>query len=148
MKIALFPGSFAPFTKGHHDIVKRGVQLFDRVVIGIGRNTSKQTTQTVEERCENIAALFADEPRVSVRIYDTLTVDFAKEIGAQFILRGVRNATDFEYEQQIAYVNKRLTGVETVLLFSDAELATISSSLVRELQAFGKDVSEFLPQKR
>ncbi len=148
MKIALFPGSFDPFTKGHHDIVKRGVQLFDRVVIGIGRNTSKQTNQTVEERCENIAALFADESRVSVRIYDTLTVDFAKEIGAQFILRGVRNATDFEYEQQIAYVNKRLTGVETVLLFSDAELATISSSLVRELQTFGKDVSEFLPQKR
>ncbi len=145
MKIALFPGSFDPFTKGHHDIVKRGVQLFDCVVIGIGRNTSKQTNQTVEERCENIAALFADEPRVSVQIYDMLTVDFAKEIGAQFILRGVRNATDFEYEQQIAYVNKRLTGVETVLLFSDSELINLSSSLVRELQAFGKDVSDFLP---
>ncbi len=145
MKIALFPGSFDPFTKGHHDIVKRGVQLFDCVVIGIGRNTSKQTNQTVEERCENIAALFADESRVSVQIYDMLTVDFAKEIGAQFILRGVRNATDFEYEQQIAYVNKRLTGVETVLLFSDSELINLSSSLVRELQAFGKDVSDFLP---
>ncbi len=145
MKIALFPGSFDPFTKGHHDIVKRGVQMFDRVVIGIGRNTSKKTSQTVEERCKNIAALFADEPRVSVQIYDTLTVDFAKEIGAQFILRGVRNAADFEYEQQIAYVNKKMTGVETVLLFSDAELINLSSSLVRELQAFGKDVSEFLP---
>ncbi len=145
MKIALFPGSFDPFTKGHHDIVKRGVQLFDRVVIGIGRNTSKQTSKTVEERCENIAALFADESRVSVQIYDMLTVDFAKEIGAQFILRGVRNATDFEYEQQIAYVNKRLTGMETVLLFSDSELINLSSSLVRELQAFGKDVSDFLP---
>ena len=144
-KIAFFPGSFDPFTKGHQNIVERALPLFDRLVIGIGRNTTKQTLYTPEERQQQIAALFANEPRIEVRIYDVLTVDFAKSVGAQYVLRGVRTMADFEYERTIADVNKRLAGLETVLLFADADTASISSSLVRELKAFGKDVTDFLP---
>ena len=144
-KIALFPGSFDPFTKGHQNIVERALPLFDRLVIGIGRNTTKQTLYTPEERQQQIAALFTNEPRIEVRIYDVLTVDFAKSVGAQYVLRGVRTMADFEYERTIADVNKRLAGLETVLLFADADTASISSSLVRELKAFGKDVTDFLP---
>lgn len=144
-KIALFPGSFDPFTKGHQNIVERALPLFDRLVIGIGRNTTKQSLYTPEERQQQIAALFANEPRIEVRIYDVLTVDFAKSVGAQYVLRGVRTMADFEYERTIADVNKRLAGLETVLLFADADKASISSSLVRELKAFGKDVTDFLP---
>ena len=146
-KIALFPGSFDPFTKGHQNIVERALPLFDRLVIGIGRNTTKQTLYTPEERQQQIAALFANEPRIEVRIYDVLTVDFAKSVGAQYVLRGVRTMADFEYERTIADVNKRLAGLETVLLFAGADTASISSSLVRELKAFGKDVTDFLPKK-
>lgn len=144
-KIAIFPGSFDPFTKGHQNIVERGLPLFDRLVIGVGRNTTKQTLYTPEERQQQIAALFASEPRIEVRIYDVLTVDFAKSVGAQYVLRGVRSMVDFEYERTMADVNKRLAGLETVLLFADADTASISSSLVRELKAFGKDVTDFLP---
>ena len=144
-KTALFPGSFDPFTKGHQNIVERALPLFDRLVIGIGRNTTKQTLYTPEERQQQIAALFANEPRIEVRIYDVLTVDFAMSVGAQYVLRGVRTMADFEYERTIADVNKRLAGLETVLLFADADTASISSSLVRELKAFGKDVPDFLP---
>ena len=144
-KTALFPGSFDPFTKGHQNIVERALPLFDRLVIGIGRNTTKQTLYTPEERQQQITALFANEPRIEVRIYDVLTVDFAKSVGAQYVLRGVRTMADFEYERTIADVNKRLAGLETVLLFADADTASISSSLVRELKAFGKDVTDFLP---
>lgn len=144
-KIALFPGSFDPFTKGHQNIVERALPLFDRLVIGIGRNTTKQTLYTPEERQQQIAALFTNEPRIEVRIYDVLTVDFAKSVGAQYVLRGVRTMADFEYERTIADVNKRLAGLETVLLFADTDTASISSSLVRELKAFGKDVTDFLP---
>ena len=144
-KIALFPGSFDPFTKGHQNIVERALPLFDCLVIGIGRNTTKQTLYTPEERQQQIAALFANEPRIEVQIYDVLTVDFAKSVGAQYVLRGVRTMADFEYERTIADVNKRLAGLETVLLFADADTASISSSLVRELKAFGKDVTDFLP---
>ena len=144
-KTALFPGSFDPFTKGHQNIVERALPLFDRLVIGIGRNTTKQTLYTPEERQQQIAALFTNEPRIEVRIYDVLTVDFAMSVGAQYVLRGVRTMADFEYERTIADVNKRLAGLETVLLFADADTASISSSLVRELKAFGKDVTDFLP---
>ena len=146
-KIALFPGSFDPFTKGHQNIVERALPLFDRLVIGIGRNTTKQTLYTPEERQQQIAALFANEPRIDVQIYDVLTVDFAKSVGAQYVLRGVRTMADFEYERTMADVNKRLAGLETVLLFADADTASISSSLVRELKAFGKDVTDFFTVK-
>ncbi|HPH72586.1 MAG TPA: pantetheine-phosphate adenylyltransferase [Paludibacteraceae bacterium] len=146
MKTALFPGSFDPFSIGHQNIVQRGLCIFDNIVIGIGHNTKKQSLYTEEERKTQIEAIYQDNQRVSVAIYDTLTVDFAREIGASFILRGVRTKQDFDYEQKIAEANRILTGIETVVLFAEPETKTISSSLIRELKAFGKDISDYLPQ--
>ena len=146
MKKALFPGSFNPFTRGHQSIVERGLRLFDHIVVGVGRNTAKPTDDA-EACAQTIAALYADNPRVSVQVYDTLTVDFAHQIGADFLLRGVRTLADFDYELQMADVNRLLAGIETVVLFADADKVEISSSLVRELQRFGKDISDYLPEK-
>lgn len=143
-RIAIFPGSFNPFTRGHQSIVARGLQLFDYIVVGVGRNTAKPDFDA-DACAQAIAALYADEPRVSVRVYDTLTVDFAQEVGARFILRGVRTPVDFDYELQMADVNRLLAGIETVVLFAETDKVNISSSLVRELRSFGKDVSDYLP---
>ena len=148
MKTAVFPGSFDPFTTGHEDIVDRALRsIADKVIIAVGRNCDKKGTETVEERMAAIKAVFADEPRVEVKSYEGLTIDFAKEAGASFLLRGVRNIKDFEYERDIADVNRHLTGIETVLLYSDPSLAHVSSSIVRELASYGKDVTEFLAGK-
>lgn len=146
MKTALFPGSFDPFSIGHKNIVERGLCLFDNIIIGIGRNIKKKSLYTEEERQKQIELVFINNPQISVKIYDTLTVDFAKEVGAEFILRGVRTTQDFEYEQKIAEANRILTGIETVVLFAEPEKKEISSSLIRELKAFGKDVSDYLPK--
>jgi len=146
MKTALFPGSFDPFSIGHKNIVERGLCLFDKIIIGIGRNIKKKSLYTEEERQKQIELIFINSPQISVKIYDTLTVDFAKEVGAEFILRGVRTTQDFEYEQKIAEANRILTGIETVVLFAEPEKKEISSSLIRELKAFGKDVSDYLPK--
>ena len=145
MKTALFPGSFNPFTRGHQDIVARGLRLFDRIIIGVGRNTAKNPHDNADERAAAIAELYASEPRVAVQVYDVLTVDFARAVGADVVLRGVRNTTDFEYERQMADVNRLIGDLETVCLFAAPDKVEISSSLVRELQAFGKDVSDYLP---
>ena len=145
-KIALFPGSFDPFTVGHKDIVERTLQsLADEVIIAIGNNCDKKYLQTVEQRIESIRKVFANNPDVKVESYDGLTVDYAKQVGASFIVRGVRNAKDFEYERDIADVNHRLTGIETVLLYTKPEYSCVSSSIVRELMSYNKDVTEFLP---
>ena len=146
MKTAIFPGSFDPFTIGHASIVERGLPLFDQIVIGVGINESKRSLYSIGERVEAIRALYAGEPRIRVVSYDDLTIDLARREGAQFILRGLRSVKDFEYERDIAAMNSRLGGVETVLLFTEAQYAHISSSVVRELIAFGKDVSDFVPQ--
>ncbi len=148
MKTAIFPGTFDPFTVGHASIVERGLPLFDRIVIGVGVNDNKRTLYTNEERVRNIQEIYANEPRVKVVAYDDLTVDLAKREGASFILRGIRSVKDFEYERDIAAMNERLSGVETVLLFTEPQYMSISSSVVRELLRFGKDVTEFLPKKR
>lgn len=145
MNIALFPGSFDPFTVGHADIVRRALPLFDRLIIAVGINSSKHGEQTAVQRVESIASLYRKEPRIEVRAYSSLTVDFASECGARYIVRGVRSPIDFEYERNMAEVNRRLSGVETVILCADPALAHISSSLVRELEAFGRDVSGYLP---
>lgn len=145
-RICLFPGSFDPFTKGHKSIVERALRcIADEVVVAIGNNGEKKCTESVEERIENIRGIFSDEKRVRVDAYDGLTADYAKEIHADFIVRGVRNIKDFEYERDIAEVNRRISGIETVLLYTDPEYASISSSIVRELQSYNKDVTEFLP---
>ena len=147
-KIAIFPGSFDPFTVGHASIVERGLPLFDEIVIGVGINENKRALYSSDRRVEAISRLYAHEPRVRVEAYDDLTVDFARRCGASFILRGLRSVKDFEYERDIANMNHRLTGIETVLLFTEPHYSSISSSVVRELIAFGKDVRDFLPAPR
>ena len=147
-RIATFPGSFDPFTIGHASIVERGLPLFDEIVIGVGVNENKRALYTAEERVEHIRQLYADEPRVRVVSYSDLTIDLAHREGAKFILRGLRSVKDFEYERDIASMNQRLGDVETVLLFTDPNYLSISSSVVRELIAFGKDVTDFLPKKK
>ena len=146
MRIAIFPGSFDPFTIGHASIVRRGLEIFDKIVIGVGYNTNKRSFLTPEERVAAIEKVYASEARVKVVAYDDLTADLARREQARFVLRGIRSVKDFEYERDIAGINHRLSGVETVLLFSEPHYADISSTIVRELLAFGKDVSEFLPQ--
>ena len=147
MRTAVFPGTYDPFTIGHDALVRRALNLVDELYIAIGINTEKRTMQTLEERMQRIATLYKDEPRIHVVSYEGLTTDFAQSIGAQFILRGVRNTIDFEYERNIADVNKMLTGIDSLLLISEPEYAAISSSMVRELAHFGKDISRYLPTK-
>ena len=146
MKKAIFPGTFDPFTLGHHSIVKRTLTFMDEVIVGIGINEGKHCLIPVEKRVEMIRQLYADEPRVKVMAYSGLTVDFAQEHEAGFIVRGIRSVKDFEYEEGIADINKKLSGIETIFLFTEPELSSVSSSVVRELLHYGKDVSMFLPE--
>ncbi len=145
-RIAIFPGSFDPFTKGHQSLVSRGLTIVDKIVIAIGVNEQKKYCFPLEERLEAIRQLYQDEPRVEVLSYQELTTDFAMKVGARFILRGIRSTIDFEYEKTIADVNRSLTGIETLFLLAEPQYAHISSSVVRELLHFGKDISSFLPQ--
>ena len=144
-KTALFAGTFDPYTRGHHALVERALVLFDTVVVAVGRNLDKKCMFSIEERVSAIEKLYAGNERVKVAVYDTLTMDFAQSVGATALLRGVRSVKDFEYERDIADINLRLGGIDTVLLVSEPEYATISSSVVRELMKYGKDVSELLP---
>ena len=145
MRTALFPGSFNPFTKGHADIVERGLKLFDRIVIAIGYNEQKADTGDIDSRIAAIRSIYKDDKRVDVVAYSGLTTDAARQHNCCAILRSVRSVKDYEYELQMADVNRQLSGIETVVLFARPELASISSSMVRELQHFGHDISEFLP---
>lgn len=145
MKIGVFTGSFDPFTIGHDDIVKRALPLFDQIVIGIGVNERKQYRQTKEERVSTIAKVYANEPKIVVKAYSDLTVDFAKRENASYIIKGIRSIKDFEYEREQAEINRMIGGVETLLLYADPKLASISSSMVRELEHFGRNINEFLP---
>lgn len=147
-RTALFAGTFDPYTLGHHAIVERALALFDNIVIAVGCNMGKQCLATARERVAGIEAIYAGNSRVKVVEYDKLTMDFAREVGATALLRGVRTVKDFEYERELADVNLRMGGIETVLLVSEPEYAHISSSLVRELLKYGKDVSSLLPQKK
>ena len=147
MKTGIFVGTFDPFTIGHDSIVRRALPLFDQLVIGVGYNEHKQTMASIEERVEAIKSLYAQEPKISVEAYSDLTVDFASHVHAQYIIKGVRSVKDFEYEREQADVNSQLMGIETLLLFAEPHLASISSSVVRELKHFGKDVTSFLPKK-
>ena len=145
MKRAIFPGTFDPFTIGHYSIVQRGLAFFDEIVIGIGHNQSKQTLFTVEKRLDLVQQAFQNEPRVKIASYNSLTVDFALSVKADYILRGLRSVGDFEYERTVADANRKLTGIETVILFTESEYSYISSTVVRDLYSFGKDISTFLP---
>lgn len=145
-RIALFPGTFDPFTVGHESVVNRTLKFMDEVIIGIGVNESKRTLFSAKDRQEMIQKLYEHEPRVKVMAYETLTMDFAKEQKADFIVRGIRSVKDFEYEETIADINRQISGVETLLLYTEAQLTSVSSSVVRELYSYGKDVSRFLPK--
>lgn len=146
MKI-LFPGSFDPFTRGHASVVKRALAFCDEIIIAIGYNEAKPSGLfTVEERVQMIGEYYKDEPRIKVTSYNTLTVDFAASLGITHLLRGVRTVIDFEYERAMADVNRHLTGIETILLFNEPAMAHITSTHVRELISFGKDVTDFLPE--
>ena len=146
-KIALFPGSFDPYTVGHHDILCRALPLFDKIVITIGINRNKKPYFPLEERLGALKELYKGNDKIEITTYSTLTTDLAKAIGAQYIIRGVRNIADYEYELTIADVNRKLDGIETILFFSKPELSHISSSIVRELHSFGRDITGYLPVK-
>jgi len=141
---ALFAGSFNPFTIGHADIVRRGLDIFDRVVICLGVNMDKPDA-SADARLDEIKRLYVAEPRVSVTRWSGLTIDAAKRFGCNVLLRGVRSAKDFEYERDLADINRHLSGIDTVLLFAAPELAYVSSSMVRELIRHGVDASPYLP---
>ena len=145
MKKAIFPGSFDPLTLGHVDIIKRGVTLFDEVIIAIGENSSKDYMFSLEERIKFIESTFRDNPKVSVRSYSGLTIEFCKEIGVDFILRGLRNPADFEFEKAIAHTNRHLSTLETVFLLTSAQTSFISSSIVREIIRYEGDYEKLVP---
>ncbi len=146
-KIALFPGSFDPFTKGHENILLRGLKIFDEIIIAIGFNTAKHKRYfEVESMVKYIENMYKDRPEISVKIYNELTAEFAKKHNANYLLRGLRNTTDFEYENTIAELNKNQNPeLETVFLITTPIYAHISSSIIREVHRYGGDVSDYLP---
>ena len=145
-KIAIFPGSFDPFTKGHEDIVRRGIQLFDKVMIAIGVNTNKKRFFETSVMIEKIQECFKDTTQVEVIAYEGLTAKYAEQVNATHILRGVRNTTDFNYENTIALANKQLNpSLETIFLITSPKYSHISSTVTRELHKFGENISEYIP---
>lgn len=145
LRIALFAGSFDPFTVGHASIVERALPLFDRIVIAVGTNVSKNGMASSSEKLEAIRRLYTDSRIIVMESGHRLTAEVAAQVGARWLLRGVRSMKDFEYERDMADVNRRISGIETILMFSLPEHAAVSSSVVRELKSFGRDVAEFLP---
>lgn len=143
----IFPGSFDPFTKGHESVVRRALDFADEIVIGVGYNGLKRNSGlfSIDERVKMISEFYAEDPRITVIAYTCLTTDIANELGCTHILRGVRTVIDFEYERNLADVNRHLTGIETILLFNEPAMAHITSTTVRELLTFGKDVTDFMP---
>ena len=145
-RIAIFPGSFDPFTIGHDNIIQRALPLFDKIIIGIGVNAQKKNMFSAQQRVEFIKNVYKSEPRIDVLTYNTLTTELAKKVQASFIIRGIRSVRDFEYERDIAEMNKQATGIETLLLFTDQRYNYISSSIIRELYSYGENINKFLPQ--
>lgn len=146
MKKAIFPGSFDPITNGHYDIIKRGVSLFDEVIVAIGVNAEKKYMFSLEDRKRFIEEAFKDEPKVKVITYSGLTIDLCKKENAEFILRGLRNPADFEFEKAIAHTNRVISKIETVFLLTAARTSFISSSIVRDVLRNGGDISQLVPE--
>lgn len=146
MRRALFPGSFDPLTLGHFDIIQRGVTLFDELVIAIGINADKKYMFSLEERVQFIKEAFKEEPKIKVTTYQGMTVDFCKKIDANFILRGLRNPADFEFEKAIAHTNRKLSEIETVFLLTSSGKSFISSSIVRDVIRNGGDYTGLVPE--
>lgn len=146
MRRAVFPGSFDPITLGHYDIIKRGVSLFDEIVVAIGVNASKNYMFSLEDRKRFIEEAFKDEPKIKVITYEGLTIDLCKRLNADFILRGLRNPADFEFEKAIAHTNRTLSKIETVFLLTAASTSFISSSIVRDVLRNGGDYKQLVPE--
>src|SRR6188768_1166350 len=146
MRKAIFPGSFDPITLGHEDIIRRGIPLFDEIVVAIGINAEKKYMFSLEDRKKFIEASFMDEPKVSVVTYEGLTIDLCHKLDAQFILRGLRNPADFEFEKAIAHTNRKLSKIETVFLLTASNTSYISSSIVRDVIRNGGDYSVLVPE--
>jgi len=142
--IAVFPGSFDPFTKGHVDIVERALPLFDQLIVAIGVNSNKSSMFTLESRIQHISAIFEGSEKVVVESYEGLTTEYCQSKSAQYLIRGIRNAIDSEYEKSIAQMNRDLTGIETVFLFTSPEFSAINSSIVREIKKNKGDISSFV----
>ncbi|MBT9190342.1 pantetheine-phosphate adenylyltransferase [Zobellia russellii] len=145
MRRAIFPGSFDPLTLGHSDIIQRGITLFDEIIIAIGVNAEKKYMFSLEERMKFIAEAFKDEPKIKVLTYEGLTVDFCKKVNADFILRGLRNPGDFEFEKAIAHTNRKLSEIETVFLLTSSGKSYISSSIVRDVIRNGGNYTSLVP---
>ena len=145
MNRAVFPGSFDPLTLGHQDIVERGATIFDEIIVGVGYNAEKSHMFSIEQRKEFIAQCFQDYPKVKVMDYQGLTIDFCKSVGANYLLRGVRNNGDFEFEKAIARTNRELSNIETVFLLTSIQTSFISSSIVREIIRNKGDYKRFVP---
>ena len=145
MKRTIFPGSFDPITLGHFDIINRGVTLFDEVIVAIGENSAKKYMFSIEERKGFIETTFKKNPKIKVMTYSGLTTDFCKEIEADFILRGIRNPADFEFEKAIAHTNRKVGGIETIFLLTSVETSFISSSIVREIIHYKGDFENLVP---
>ncbi|MEP2056255.1 pantetheine-phosphate adenylyltransferase [Maribacter litoralis] len=145
MRRAIFPGSFDPLTLGHHDIIMRGITLFDEIIIAIGKNADKKYMFSLEQRIKFIEEAFKDVPSISVKSYEGLTVDFCKKVDANFILRGLRNPGDFEFEKAIAHTNRKLSEIETVFLLTSSGKSYISSSIVRDVIRNGGDYTGLVP---
>lgn len=143
-KIVVFPGSFDPFTKGHEEIVNRGLSIYDKVIIALGENSQKNYLFSLDSRINHIRSIFKDEKKVEVKSFTGLTVDFVKNEGTDVILRGLRNSNDFNFERTIAQMNMKIKGVESVFLISSPELSAINSSVVRDIKKNGGDISQFV----
>ena len=146
MKTAIFPGSFDPFTVGHEEVVRRGLSLFDKIIIAVGYNSNKKDFFPLETRMQWIREVFIEDERISVEKYEGLTVDFAREIGCTHILRGIRTSADFEYERAIAQVNKAMSGIDSVFLLTTPEHTPVNSSIIRDIVKHGGNAGQFLPE--
>ncbi|MBC9813467.1 pantetheine-phosphate adenylyltransferase [Crocinitomicaceae bacterium CZZ-1] len=144
MKRGLFPGSFDPFTKGHEVVIKKALHLFDEIVIGVGVNSTKNYLFDTDKRLFHIRSLFENKPKVKVEVYNKLTVDFCKDIDAQFIIRGLRDSKDYEYERSIAHMNLSISSIETVIFLTDPEYSAISSTIIREIHRNGAAIDKFV----
>ncbi len=147
MRRAVFPGSFDPLTLGHKDIIDRGLPLFDEIIIAIGTNSSKKYMFDLEQRKEFIRRTYQNEPKIKIDTYQGLTIDYCKEVDSDFILRGLRNPADFEFEKAIAHTNRKMSQIETVFLLTSADTSYISSSIVRDILQNKGDVSLFVPKE-
>lgn len=144
MKKGLFPGSFDPFTKGHEVVIRKALHLFDEIVIGVGVNSTKNYMFDTDKRLIHIKSLFADESKIKVEVYNKLTVDFCKDINAQYIIRGLRDSKDYEYERSIAHMNRSISDIETVIFLTDPEFSAISSTIIREIHRNGASIEKFV----